>query len=379
MSNPVVPIPNNESERVLELSSLDLDYSILEEKFKDLTKLAAKLTGKPIALINLIDSYTQWTISNYGFPVKSMDRKESVCQYTIADNNDFFEVKSLSTDSRFSDFSYVSGADGLRYYLGVKLRGEDGNPLGALCVLDTQTSELDAEKVEILKIIAAEIVNRLYDLKMTRQIINNVTEAQEETKTLATSIREPLAGIVGILQVIIEDAPNSRLNDEVLQYIQLIQRSSNLILGLTDAVLDTDDEKILNDSQGDLIWLKSSVEALYQPICKQKGIDLKISISERTQHIPFFKNKLLQIVGNLISNAINDADAVITLDLSVKVNVASNYLIITLTYLSATNNTNYYKKPIWLLIKRLVESLDGTIETGISRSAEKKFEIKLPV
>src|SRR5687767_2561611 len=102
MSNTIAPLPKNESERILELSSLDLDYSILEERFKDLTSLAAKLTGKPIALINLIDSYTQWTISNYGFPIKSMDRKESVCQYTIADEDDFFEVKNLSADARFN-------------------------------------------------------------------------------------------------------------------------------------------------------------------------------------------------------------------------------------------------------------------------------------
>lgn len=379
MSNQVVPIPNNESERILELSTLDLDYSILENRFKDLTSLAAKLTGKPIALINLIDSYTQWTISNYGLPVKSVDRSDTVCQYTIANDDDFFEVKSLPADSRFSHLPYVNSSDGLRYYLGVQLKGENGNALGSLCVLDTEIGELAPEKVEILKIIATEIVSRLYDLKNTRQIINNVTEAQEETKTLARSIREPLAGIISILQVIIEDAPNTRLNDEVLQYIHLIQRSSNLILSLTDAVLDTDEEKVLNDSQGDLIWLKSSIEALYQPICKQKDIDLKISISERTQHIPFLKNKLLQIVGNLISIAISDTNTAITLDLTIKVDVAANYLIITLTYLPAIDNTNYSDKPIWLLIKQLVESFSGTIKTGISRSAERKFEIKFSV
>ncbi len=384
MPNQVAPIPKNEPERILELSSLDLDYSILEEKFKDLTKLAAKLTGKPIALINLIDSYTQWTISNHGFPVKSMDREESVCQYTIANDNDFFEVKSLSADPRFSDFSYVSGPDGLRYYLGVQLKGDNGSPLGALCVLDTQTNELDAEKVEILKIIAAEIVNRLYDLKKTRQIINSVTEAQEETKTLARSIREPLAGIVSILQVIIEDAPNTRLNDEVLQYINLVQRSSNVILGLTNAVLDTDEEKQLNAGQGDLIWLKNSVEALYQPICKQKGIDLNIFISERTQHIPFFKNKLLQIVGNLISYTIADnAIQTIMINLSLKVDVTSNTLLINFEYAPSTTTSVNVEPNItnftWLLIKQLVESLDGTIETGISELGSKKFAIQLPL
>jgi hypothetical protein len=60
MFNP--PIPKNEMERLIGLSEFDLDYSNLEDNFKDLTKLAAKVAGTNISLINLLDSFTQWTI-----------------------------------------------------------------------------------------------------------------------------------------------------------------------------------------------------------------------------------------------------------------------------------------------------------------------------
>jgi nitrogen-specific signal transduction histidine kinase len=390
------PLPKHESERILELSSLDLDYSMLENNFKDLTKLAAKLTGKPIALINLIDSFTQWTISNHGLPVKSTPREASICQYTIANDTDFFEIKNMTEDVRFKDKPYTTAPNGLRYYLGVQLKGAEGNPIGALCVVDMLVSELTNEQIDLLKIIANEIVNRLYELKKIQQLFNKYTEAQEETKVLARNIREPLAGVIGILQVLIEDSANTKLNDDVLHYMQLIQQSSNTMLGLTDAVLDTDEEKRPNEDQGNLVWLKAAIEALYLPICKQKSIDFKINVSERTQHIPFFKSKLLQIVGNLTSYAITNtiSGETIKLDLSLKVNVAYNTLCINLEYLSASDEAinTAFKEDLnavreekdtrvhaLLLINKLVNSLNGKIETSVSPLAKREFNITLPL
>jgi hypothetical protein len=73
------PFPENEMDRLLSLSEFDLDYDNLEDNFKDLTRLAAKVAGTEISLINLIDSFTQWTISSHGLDIAQMPREESVC------------------------------------------------------------------------------------------------------------------------------------------------------------------------------------------------------------------------------------------------------------------------------------------------------------
>lgn len=83
----------NEEERVWTLSQFDIDYLEISDSFKDLTRLAAKIAGTDISLINLIDSYTQWTIANYGLNIEQMPKEESVCQYTIKVPQRF-EVKS---------------------------------------------------------------------------------------------------------------------------------------------------------------------------------------------------------------------------------------------------------------------------------------------
>lgn len=80
------PMPEKEMERLLALTDFDLDYSNLQENFKDLTKLAAKVSGTDISLVNLIDSYTQWTVSSHGLLLEQMPREESVCQYTICES-----------------------------------------------------------------------------------------------------------------------------------------------------------------------------------------------------------------------------------------------------------------------------------------------------
>ncbi len=89
MLNEAFSLPANEADRLLELSSYDLDYSDMKDRFSDLTRLAAKIAGVPISLINLIDSYTQWTIADFGLDIEQMPREKSVCQYTISGDFSF--------------------------------------------------------------------------------------------------------------------------------------------------------------------------------------------------------------------------------------------------------------------------------------------------
>jgi len=89
------PIPEDEFNRLVQLADYDLDNSELESSLKDLTKLAAKVAGTDISLVNLIDSFTQWSVASEGIAIKQIPREDSVCQYTIM-NNQPFEIKDLT-------------------------------------------------------------------------------------------------------------------------------------------------------------------------------------------------------------------------------------------------------------------------------------------
>jgi hypothetical protein len=261
------PVPQNEWQRIIKLSEFDLEYSDIRESLRDLTKLAAKVAGTEVSLINLIDSFTQWTVSDYGLPIEQMPREDSVCQYTIVAKEEFFEVQDLSADDRFKDKFYVTGGPKLRYYFGVPLQTNDGYNLGALCVVDTVGKEIAPEKVELLKIVANEIVNRLTAIKVIESLRNRVKESAEAQKKVAHDIRGPLGGIISLAKIISEQGDRNKM-DEVLEFIDLIMKSGNSLLELANEILSTEEKsnrkpEAVSDNVFNLSIFKDKLERLW--------------------------------------------------------------------------------------------------------------------
>ncbi|QNK61851.1 GAF domain-containing sensor histidine kinase [Pedobacter sp. PAMC26386] len=316
------PIPADELERIYSLAEFDIDYSCMENNFKDLAHLAAKIAGTEISLVNLIDSFTQWTYSSYGADdTIQLPREDSVCQYTIA-GNDYFEVPDLSADDRFKEKPYVSGPPNLRYYFGVPLTTSDGHHIGSLCVLDKNMRLQSPEKIELLKIVADEVVNRLKALKAIDGLKYKLDKIKETQKKVAHDIRGPIAGIVGLAAIIAEQGNNNNL-DEVLEFIAMIHKSGRSVLELADEILTEGRENTLKEDEFNLLVFKEKLERLYLPQSMNKNIDFQVKINEKNEHIPFIKNKLLQITGNLISNAMKftpqKGKVTVNLDLEVDV------------------------------------------------------------
>lgn len=304
------PIPENEMERLIALSNLDLDYTDLEESLTDLTKLAAKIAGTETSLVNLIDNFTQWTVSSYGFELKQMPREESICQYVVynGDQKDL-EIDDLSEDVRFVDKSYVKGDPNFRYYYGIPLKSSDNLNLGALCVLDSEYKMMSPEKKEMLSIIAKEVVNRLKIYKAVENLQKRVHETQQVKNKVAHDIRGPIGGIIGLAEIIHQQGNSNKL-DEVLEFINLIRKSGKSLLELADEILTQDYEskkeglKIeANEAEFTLNTVKTKIKTMFDPQSHVKNIQFDIDVDTPSAEVPFPKNKVLQILGNLISNS----------------------------------------------------------------------------
>lgn len=107
------------------------------------------------------------------------------------------------------------------------------------------------------------------------------------------------------------------------EFINLIHKSGKSILELADEILSTDKNKsvAIKGNEMDMQSFKEKLEKLYIPQAKSKNITFEVNINPRAMGIPFPKNKLLQIAGNLISNAIkftpNDGKISVGLDMEV--------------------------------------------------------------
>lgn len=395
------PIPANEMERILNLSAFDVDYSNLQNNFKDLTKLAAMVAGTNISLVNLIDSFTQWSVSSFGLDLEQMPREDSVCQYTIL-QDDQFEVNDLSADDRFKEKDYVNNPLNLRYYFGIPLKTNEGQNIGALCVLDPSIKNITPEKIELLKIIAQEIINRLYTIKAIQDLKNKLKDVTDNTKKVAHDIRGPLSGIIGISQIISEQGDSNKL-DQVLEMINLIHRSSRSLLDLADEILTIEQGKTIKapkEGEFNLHLFKEKIEKLYTPQTVNKKINFQVNISTENEHINFSKNKLLQIIGNLISNSIKftPENGFVTADLQLSIDDKSPVLKIKVSdsgvglsaemiknILEGNQHTNKGTSGEMgygfglAMVKHLIDGLKGKMNITSTPGDGAQFEVVIPM
>ena len=186
-----------EYRRIKKLSEFDLDYKKLQNEFQNYVELAANVAGTKISLVNLIDNYTQWTVSAFSSELYQVDREESVCDHTLRTEN-FLEIPRLDKDHRFRDKPFVKGDYGLKYYLGIPLKVESGEKIGALCVIDHEERKVSPEKKRLLNLIASEIVEKLEAKRKLDSLKNKLAEAIAQRNQMAHDIRGPLAGILGL-------------------------------------------------------------------------------------------------------------------------------------------------------------------------------------
>ena len=294
-----------EEKRIEALHSYAVLDTVPEEKFDDLTKLAADLCDAPIARINLIDSGRQWAKSIHGMSedTREVPRDITVCQYTIQ-KSEVLEIKNLAEDPRFKNFSYVKEQPRLRYYLGAPLLSPEGYAIGALCVLDYKEREMPEKQKKQLQILAGEVMARL-ELSKQNQKLKELNEHKLKLmKMLSHDMRSPLNGIIGMSNMLSELVAG----DEEAEMIELMEQSAMQLNQMIDEILSYSlmESKgfTLNSKEVSLGKVSESMNRLYQPVAKSKNVDLKINL-HADDVVCIDKDKFEQIYGNLLSNAIN--------------------------------------------------------------------------
>ena len=170
------PLPIDEQARIAELCGFDVLDTEPERAFDNLTRLAAIITGAPIALFSLVDTDRQWFKSRFGLSATQTGRDISFCGHAIL-KDEIFIVPDAHLDDRFAENPLVTGDPHIRFYAGVPLRSAGGHRIGTLCVIDTEPrAGLTPAEQEGLHALAATAMDELE----LRRTLRTLSLRQEE-------------------------------------------------------------------------------------------------------------------------------------------------------------------------------------------------------
>ncbi len=301
-----------ENDRLKSLKSYSIIDTLPEIDYDNITTIAAGICDTPISLITLVDKDRQWFKSHHGLNVSETPRDFAFCAHAINNPDALFEIHDSRKDERFHDNPLVTGDPNVIFYAGAPLTGEDGLPLGTLCVIDNKPKYLSESQKTSLKSLSNQ-VTRLLELR------KNKIELEESVKTIqqtnidlerfayiaAHDLRSPLCNIISLTKMF-SDIYGTGIDKEGLEIIQLIENCSTTLNKLIEGLLEySKSDKVIQEHKLELSIseLKNDITSLltYDDSCI-------ITFNSELNSIHTNKTALEQILINLVANAIKYND-----------------------------------------------------------------------
>ena len=295
------------------------------EPLQNLVELAAKLCGVPYGVINVVTSDEQRQVAAVGFEAAVCSRQDSMCAKVFL-TGERTVVPDASLDPRFASNPFVTGEiAAVRFYASVPLETASGFVLGSLCVFSDSPAVPDADKLDMLEILARQAVQLLELQRRTLQLNSALHEVRESNAKLAEfagrvshDLRGPLTTILGYVEMG-EDDPGVDSTHPAAEYFQLIGASGHRMLAMLQDVLK------YSSVGGAIQRQRVSLQTVAGEVAHDLGLsfgpgsvldsdDLKLQVDP---------GQLRILLQNLVANAVNYPSP--DRELKVRISGMSNY------------------------------------------------------
>jgi signal transduction histidine kinase len=297
------------------LEQFEILDSLPEQRFDDITLIAAQICQRPIALISLIDEKRQWFKSRQGLDATETPREHSFCNHAIFKPEEVMEVRDARDDERFQDNPLVVGELKVISYCGVPLVTSSGEAMGTLCVIDNKPNLLSPQQRASLKALARQVMTQMELRKQNIEnevMCNELKGAYRDLDQFAYRVAHDLKGplnnlhhIAGVLKSTCLD----QLDESGASYVSMVSELSGRLSNLVTGIMDTARIQKVNPKDISHFELREFLEEIVFII----GFDTKatVHLPQKNTLISTYRFGLHVILQNLLSNAFKYNDKAI--------------------------------------------------------------------
>lgn len=219
-----------EQRRQAALEAMNVLDTLPDERVDRVTRLAKEIFDVPIVAVNLIDRDRQWSKSHIGLSATEVPRDVSLCRHTV-ERNAAFVVEDMTISTELADHPAVVDDPGVRFYAGHPVHSPDGQPVGALCLVDTKPRTFTERQGALLRDLAQWIEielgrdHQIEEIDAARRLITPPAPPVVPGYTIAaeTTAHLGLAGdfydvaaLPGVLRVTLADVMGSGVGPAVV-------------------------------------------------------------------------------------------------------------------------------------------------------------------
>lgn len=201
-----------------------------------------------------------------------------------------YNIRECLQDGKLKEIEYPLEVDGIQHYFQARIAPFEGNKVLALI---------------------HDIGDRI---RRSQELIEAKRRAEEADKmksvflaNMSHEIRTPLNAIVGFSEIIAV----TENEEEKLQYLEIIQKNSNLLLQLINDILDLSriesGKSEMHFQQIEISGLVEEVEKVHQ-LKMKTDVELKVICPEGEYWTSTDRNRVMQVLFNFLSNAIKNTE-----------------------------------------------------------------------
>ncbi len=185
----------DEESRRIEILDLYPVDDAASEQLDRIARLAALSCNAPFGLVSIVEADRQKFVGKSGIELRETSRADSFCAHCMMTDTAMI-VPDATRDERFRDNPLVTGPPAIRFYAGFPLRSPEGQPLGAICIIDTEPradlEDAQAEALETLAEVVLSILEAIRTDALSRAVqshsLNRVAELEQRFAVLADSL-----------------------------------------------------------------------------------------------------------------------------------------------------------------------------------------------